>query len=139
MNELLIKKYPNRRLYDIERGVYVTLKDLRQLVQGDRSIKIIDANTEVDITRAVLLQVLSEEEQDSAFLTAEHLRRILRLYSREDTARIQSILETALSEAERTTSLLSINGMLGTDGKSVHYLNFCDSASRHFDLTLLHH
>ena len=108
MNELLIKKYPNRRLYDIERGVYVTLKDLRQLAQGDRSIKIIDANTEVDITRAVLLQVLSEEEQDSAFLTAEHLRRILRLYSREDTARIQSILETALSEAERTTSLRAV-------------------------------
>ena len=108
MNELLIKKYPNRRLYDIERGVYVTLKDLRQLAQGDRSIKIIDANTEVDITRAVLLQVLSEEKQDSAFLTAEHLRRILRLYSREDTARIQSILETALSEAERTTSLRAV-------------------------------
>ena len=108
MNELLIKKYPNRRLYDIERGVYVTLKDLRQLAQGDRSIKIIDANTEVDITRAVLLQVLSEEEQDSAFLTAGHLRRILRLYSREDTARIQSILETALSEAERTTSLRAV-------------------------------
>ena len=107
MNELLIKKYPNRRLYDIERGVYVTLKDLRQLVQGDRSIKIIDANTEVDITRAVLLQVLSEEEQDSAFLTAEHLRR-MRLYSREDTARIQSILEAALSEAERTTSLRAV-------------------------------
>lgn len=108
MNELLIKKYPNRRLYDIKRGVYVTLKDLRQLAQGDRSIKIIDANTEVDITRAVLLQVLSEEEQDSALLTAEHLRRILRLYSREDTARIQSILETALSEAERTTSLRAV-------------------------------
>jgi len=108
MNELLIKKYPNRRLYDIERGVYVTLKDLRQLAQGDRSIKIIDANTEVDITRAVLLQVLSEEDQDSAFLTTEHLRRILRLYSREDTARIQSILETALSEAERTTSLRAV-------------------------------
>ena len=68
MNELLIKKYPNRRLYDTGRGVYVTLNDLRQLVQGERSIKIIDANTEVDITRAILLQVLSEEEHDSAFL-----------------------------------------------------------------------
>jgi polyhydroxyalkanoate synthesis repressor PhaR len=108
MNELLIKKYPNRRLYDTGRGVYVTLNDLRQLVQSDRSIKIIDANTEVDITRAILLQVLSEEENDSAFLTADHLRRILRLYGREDTARIQSILETALSEAERTTSLRAV-------------------------------
>jgi len=55
MSELLIKKYPNRRLYDTGRGVYVTLNDLRQLVQGDRAIKIIDANTEVDITRAILL------------------------------------------------------------------------------------
>jgi polyhydroxyalkanoate synthesis repressor PhaR len=108
MNEFLIKKYPNRRLYDIERGVYVTLKDLRQLVQGDRSIKIIDANTEVDITRAVLLQVLSEEEQDSAFLTAEHLRRILRLYGREDTARMHMILDNALSEIEKTTSLRAV-------------------------------
>ena len=68
MSELLIKKYPNRRLYDTGRGVYVTLNDLRQLVQGE-AIKIIDANTEVDITRAILLQVLSEEEHDSAFLT----------------------------------------------------------------------
>jgi len=53
MSELLIKKYPNRRPYDTGRGVYVTLNDLRQLVQGDRAIKIIDANTEVDITRAI--------------------------------------------------------------------------------------
>ena len=108
MSELLIKKYPNRRLYDTGRGVYVTLNDLRQLVQGDRAIKIIDSNTEVDITRAIFLQVLSEEEYDSAFLTADHLRRILRLYGREDTARMQMILEQALTEVEKTTSLRAV-------------------------------
>ena len=108
MSELLIKKYPNRRLYDTGRGVYVTLNDLRQLAQGERSIKIIDANTEVDITRAILLQVLSEEEHESAFLTADHLRRILRLYGREDAARMQMILEQALDEVEKTTSLRAV-------------------------------
>ena len=101
MNELLIKKYPNRRLYDTDKGVYVTLSDLRGLVKGDRSIKIIDANTEKDITRAVFLQVLMEEEQDLALLNADHLRRILRLFGREDTQRMQQIFEDALNEAEQ--------------------------------------
>jgi len=79
----------------------VTLSDLRSLVKGDRSIKIIDANTEKDITRAVFLQVLMEEEQDLALLKADHLRRILRLYGREDTQRMQQIFEDALNEAEQ--------------------------------------
>jgi polyhydroxyalkanoate synthesis regulator protein len=64
--------------------------------------------TEVDITRSILLQVLSEEEHDSALLTADHLRRILRFYGREDTARMQMILEQALDEVEKTTSLRAV-------------------------------
>jgi len=52
--------------------------------------------------------VLSEEEYGSAFLTADHLRRILRLHGREDTARMQMILEQALTEVEKTTSLRAV-------------------------------
>jgi hypothetical protein len=52
--------------------------------------------------------VLSEEEHDSALLTTDQLRRILRLYSREDTAHMQMILDSALSEIEKTTSLRAV-------------------------------
>ena len=59
----IIKKYPNRRLYDTEISSYVTLEDIRQLVQDGESFEVQDAKTQQDLTRSVLLQIITEREE----------------------------------------------------------------------------
>jgi polyhydroxyalkanoate synthesis repressor PhaR len=60
----LITKYPNRRLYDTTESRYVTLADIRRLVERETKIVVIDKKSGSDITRAVLLQIASECEQN---------------------------------------------------------------------------
>ena len=59
----VIKKYPNRRLYDTETSRYITLSDVRELVIDRIDFQVIDKKTGEDITRTILLQVISEQEQ----------------------------------------------------------------------------
>ena len=58
----LIKKYPNRRLYDTELGVYITLEDIKKLVIDQIDFQIIDARSKKDLTHSTLLQIISEQE-----------------------------------------------------------------------------
>ena len=58
----LIKKYPNRRLYDTAISSYVTIADVKQMIIEYEDIEIVDAKTGEDLTRSVFLQILSEEE-----------------------------------------------------------------------------
>jgi len=60
--ERLIKKYPNRRLYDTETSTYITLTDVKQLVLENEEFKVLDAKTSEDLTRSILLQIILEEE-----------------------------------------------------------------------------
>ena len=64
MSELrVIKKYPNRRLYDTVESRYITLDDVRRLVLGRIEFCVIDKRSQQDITRPVLLQVIADQEQ----------------------------------------------------------------------------
>lgn len=73
-----IKKYPNRRLYDTKRSVYITLSDLRYMVQSGQQVSILDAKTGTDLTSATLLQILADRHADgSCLLSAEVLGQIL--------------------------------------------------------------
>ncbi len=56
--ERLIKKYPNRRLYDTQTSSYITLADVKQLVLGNEDFVVVDAKTEEDLTRSILLQII---------------------------------------------------------------------------------
>ena len=60
--ERLIKKYPNRRLYDTQTSTYVTLVDIKGLVMAGEAFKVVDAKTEDDLTRNILMQIILEEE-----------------------------------------------------------------------------
>ncbi|MCB4358581.1 polyhydroxyalkanoate synthesis repressor PhaR [Quatrionicoccus australiensis] len=64
MSELvrLIKKYPNRRLYDTKTSAYITLGDVKELVLKFEVFKVVDAKTAEDLTRSILLQIILEEE-----------------------------------------------------------------------------
>lgn len=82
MSELrVIKKYPNRRLYDTHISRYITLEEIRQLVINHVAFRVEDKRTEDDITRSILLQVISEQEEggDPIFST-DLLRFIIRHY-----------------------------------------------------------
>jgi len=76
-----IKKYANRRLYDTQASRHVTLDGIRQLVASGEDVVVTDDTTGQDITRSILLQVISEQEQGGRpILSAEMLKHIIRFY-----------------------------------------------------------
>ena len=76
------KKYPNRRLYDIEESRYVTVEDLRKIVLSGESISVVDSKSDKDLTRTVLLQIISEQEGEGhePILTNRVLEQLVRFY-----------------------------------------------------------
>jgi len=77
----IIKKYPNRRLYDTELSRYITLSDVRELVMQGIALKVLDTTNDEDITRAILLQIMLEEESGGEPLfSANMLAQIIRFY-----------------------------------------------------------
>ncbi|MBN1471418.1 MAG: hypothetical protein JW925_06545 [Syntrophaceae bacterium] len=67
-NTLLLKKYNNRRLYDTEKSIYVTLDYVTSVVKGGRKIKVADAKTGEDVTSAILTQIVLEEARKKKYL-----------------------------------------------------------------------
>ena len=77
----IIKKYPNRRLYDTETSAYITLAEVRRLVMGNTQFVVRDAKTNEDLTRSILLQIILEEEAGGApMFTEAVLTNIIRFY-----------------------------------------------------------
>ena len=77
----LIKKYPNRRLYDTQTSSYITLTDVKQLVLDNEVFTVVDAKSSEDLTRSILLQIILEEEAGgSPIFTEAVLRNIIRFY-----------------------------------------------------------
>ena len=77
----IIKKYPNRRLYDTEISSYITIEDVRQLIVDGESFEVRDAKTGDDLTRQVLLQIITEHEQDGQpMLSTQLLTQLIRFY-----------------------------------------------------------
>ncbi|MGB8633833.1 MAG: polyhydroxyalkanoate synthesis repressor PhaR [Rhodanobacteraceae bacterium] len=77
----IIKKYPNRRLYDTEISSYITLEEIRQLVVDGVDFEVRDAKKGDDLTRQVLLQIISEhEEHGQPMLSTRLLSQIIRFY-----------------------------------------------------------
>ena len=77
----IIKKYPNRRLYDTEISSYITIDEVRQLVVDGVAFEVRDAKTGDDITRCVLLQIIAEhEENGTPMLSAQMLSQLIRFY-----------------------------------------------------------
>jgi len=94
----IIKKYPNRRLYDTEQSRYITLADLQKLVIEGEEFRVIDANSNSDLTRNILLQIISEEESGGKpMFTTEILMKIIRLYGDSVQDTLTSYLEKSLT------------------------------------------
>jgi polyhydroxyalkanoate synthesis repressor PhaR len=77
----VIKKYPNRRLYDTDTSTYITLSQVKQLVMNSEPFVVRDAKSGEDLTRSILLQIILEEESaGSPMFTPEVLSNIIRFY-----------------------------------------------------------
>ena len=103
---VVIKKYANRRLYNTEKSAYVTLENLAEMVREGTDFVVRDAKSGDDITRAVLTQIIFEEEaKGHTMLPANFLRQLIRLYG--DTLQgvvpgyLEASMETFLRNQEK--------------------------------------
>ncbi|KFN44568.1 polyhydroxyalkanoate synthesis repressor PhaR [Arenimonas oryziterrae] len=109
----IIKKYPNRRLYDTEISSYVTLEDLRQLIVDGESIEVRDARSGNDLTRSVLLQIIAEHEDiGQPIFSTLLLSQLIRLYGDSLQGVIGSYLERSLQSFNEQQQ--QIRGHLGS-------------------------
>ena len=91
----LIKKYPNRRLYDTQTSTYITLADVKELVLAGEEFVVMDAKTSDDLTRSILLQVILEEETAGVPLFSEAaLSNIIRFYGHAMQSHMGHLIES---------------------------------------------
>lgn len=77
----VIKKYPNRRLYDTEKSTYITLAQVHEIVRSGVEFKVVDADSGEDITRTILVQIIIEQENGaSPIFTTDMLTKFIRVY-----------------------------------------------------------
>lgn len=90
----IIKKYPNRRLYDTETSSYITLADVKKLVLDHVAFRVEDAKSKEDLTRSILLQIILEEETAGApMFSSDMLSQIIRFYGNAMQGMMGSYLE----------------------------------------------
>jgi len=110
----LIKKYPNRRLYDTQTSTYVTLSDIKSLVMASEVFKVIDAKTDEDLTRNILLQIILEEEAGGApVFSSQMLSQIIRFYGNSMQGLMGNYLEKTMQ------SFVDIHNKLGDQSKGL--------------------
>ncbi len=110
----LIKKYPNRRLYDTQTSTYVTLSDIKNLVMSNEVFKVVDAKTEEDLTRNILLQIILEEEAGGApVFSSQMLSQIIRFYGNSMQGLMGNYLEKTMQ------SFVDIHNKLGDQTKGL--------------------
>ncbi|MCO5119858.1 MAG: polyhydroxyalkanoate synthesis repressor PhaR [Burkholderiaceae bacterium] len=93
----LIKKYPNRRLYDTQTSTYITLVDVKQLVLDNEDFRVVDAKSNEELTRSILLQIILEEEAGgSPLFSAPMLAQIIRFYGHAMQGMMGAYLEKSM-------------------------------------------
>ncbi len=95
---IIIKKYPNRRLYDTSKSQYVNLDYIKTLIDERQEFKVIDSKTEDDITKSLLLQIISESEanENQSLLTNTLLKQLIRYYDTDMQYFLRQYLEQSL-------------------------------------------
>ena len=93
----LIKKYPNRRLYDTKTSSYITLADVKQMVLKNEDFQVVDAKTGEDLSRQILLQIILEEESGGMpMFSSDLLSQMIRSYGSAMQGFMGSYLEKNL-------------------------------------------
>ncbi len=93
----ILKKYPNRRLYDTQTSSYITLADVKRMVLGGEEFEVRDAKTGDDLTRSILLQIILEEESGGVpMFSTPMLAQIIRFYGHSMQGMMGAMLEKNL-------------------------------------------
>jgi polyhydroxyalkanoate synthesis repressor PhaR len=97
----ILKKYPNRRIYDTETSKFVALNEIRQMVIDRETIQVVHSKTGEDLTRSVLLQIITEMETEGyeSLLTNRVLEELIRLYGNEFVAMIGPYIEQQILQS----------------------------------------
>ncbi len=114
----IVKKYPNRRLYDTEESRYITLADIRRLVLEEIDFVVVDKNSQEDITRNILLQVISEQEQSGdPIMSRDFLSQVIRSYGDSMQALVATYLEQSLRllDSQQQQLRQHLRNKVGTD------------------------
>ena len=116
--ERLIKKYPNRRLYDTQTSSYITLTDVKQLVLDADEFTVVDAKTSEDLTRSILLQIILEEEANGApMFSSAVLAQIIRYYGHAMQGMMGSYLEKNVQAFTDIQNKFTANAAGAIEGK----------------------
>lgn len=111
----VIKKYPNRRLYDTDTSTYITLAEIKQLVMDSESFAVVDAKTGEDLTRSILLQIILEEEANgSPMFTTPVLSNIIRFYGHAMQGMMGGYLEKNM-QALMEMQAPMVHGVMGNN------------------------
>ena len=114
----LIKKYPNRRLYDTQTSTYITLSDVKQLVLDHELFKVVDAKSGDDLTRSILLQIILEEESGGVpMFSSTMLAHVIRFYGHAMQGIMGSYLEKNIQ------SFMEIQDRVADQSKGVYGAN----------------
>lgn len=128
----LIKKYPNRRLYDTRTSAYITLADVKDLVLNHEGFQVVDAKTGEELTRSILLQIILEEEAGGApMFSSELLAHMIRFYGNAMQGMMGKYLESNIKAftdmqvklQEQARSIYGDNSPVGQD-LWAQFLNF---------------
>lgn len=95
----IIKKYPNRRLYDTKHSTYITLFDIKGLVMTQEPFVVLDAKTGEEITRSILMQIILEEESGGQPLfSTQSLMQMIRFYGNSLQGMMSPFLEQNINQ-----------------------------------------
>ncbi|HSO05747.1 MAG TPA: polyhydroxyalkanoate synthesis repressor PhaR [Pelomicrobium sp.] len=123
----LIKKYPNRRLYDTSASSYITLADVKQLVLDQVEFRVVDAKTNEDLTRSILLQIILDEESGGMpMFSRDMLSQIIRFYGHAMQGmmgaylekNIQTFIDMQKKLQEQSKAMYGENPMFSSDAWS---------------------
>ena len=111
----LIKKYPNRRLYDTQTSSYITLVDVKQFVLENDDFAVVDAKSGEDLTRSILLQIILEEEAGGTpMFSSAVLSQIIRYYGHAMQGMMGSYLE------KNVQAFIDIQNKLAENSKGIY-------------------
>lgn len=114
VTQRVIKKYPNRRLYDTNKSIYITLAEVKQLVMENEPFVVLDVKTGEDLSRSILLQIILEEEANgSPMFTAPVLASVIRFYGHAMQGLMGGYLEKNIQ------SLMQVQAKLGEQAKGL--------------------
>jgi polyhydroxyalkanoate synthesis repressor PhaR len=106
--ERLIKKYPNRRLYDTSESRYITLEEVRQMVVDGINFKVVDKKNNQDITRNILLQIIMEQESGKGepMFSTDLLTQFIQNYGEKTQTEFSNFMEKSMEFFKNQQNLL---------------------------------